>query len=114
MVYSTDQSKRAGISFPFVDRLSDNSTPFAYGNYILISGSNVLAVEGTELYGNTVVNGTFDPPCDAYAYVPGCNDGSVYFKAYGNLDQVEGKPPSISVDFTPLSHGETSPYSLDL
>jgi hypothetical protein len=101
--------QRAGISFPFVDRLSDKSTPFTYGNQILISASNVLAVEGAAAYGNTITNATFDPPCDAYAHAI---DGATYFNAYP-IDHPHGIP-AIGTLFAPLRGRDESPYSLDL
>ncbi|KAL9056146.1 MAG: hypothetical protein Q9162_003107 [Coniocarpon cinnabarinum] len=98
---------RASISFPFVDRLNDGYTSMAYGDNILISATNALAIAGTAAYGYTVTPGSFEPPCDAYAYSD-AECASTYSHATSALSRSAG----ISLEFTPAKKG-FMPYSLD-
>jgi hypothetical protein len=62
--------QRAGIEFPFLDLLGDNSTSFKWAPSLLMS-DNVIAIKGAKDYGTNVYASFFDPPCDAYRSVEG-------------------------------------------
>ena len=98
---------RSSISFPFVDRLGDGYTSFAYGDWMLVSATNLVALLGTGAYGNLVAAARFDPPCDAYKCVPGTDCKTKSFAAYNVLEPWSG--PKISHNFTATND---SPYSL--
>lgn len=83
-----------------------------YGDTILISASNPVAIAGASAYGYRVTPGTFDPPCDGYAPVKGSTNGTIYFNAYA-APKTE-KSLKIGTIFRPLSGGDSSPYSIDL
>lgn len=83
-----------------------------YGDTILITASNLVAIAGASAYGNTVSPATFDPPCDGYAAVPGSSTGETFFNAYAVPKGTN--PPSIGTKFKPLSKKDSSPYSIDL
>jgi hypothetical protein len=101
-------SQQAKTLFPFVDRLNGGYTAMTYSASILMS-NNLVAIFGASLYGLAITPATFDPPCDAYAYVDNAPAaGSVYFKAFANDNP---STPSIEWTMTPV---QDSPYSTDL
>ncbi|EMD88624.1 hypothetical protein COCC4DRAFT_137372 [Bipolaris maydis ATCC 48331] len=61
---------RAGIEFPFLDLLGDNSTSFKWVPSLLISADNAGAIQGAQAYGTTTYPSTFDPTCNSYRSVP--------------------------------------------
>ncbi|CBX96212.1 hypothetical protein IAQ61_001388 [Plenodomus lingam] len=58
---------RAGLEFPFLDLLGDNSTSFKWIPSLLMTATNLIAIKGATDYGSTVYPATFKPECDAYA-----------------------------------------------
>lgn len=58
---------RAGIEFPFLDLLGDNSTSFKWAPSLLMTSTNLIALKGAADYGTNVYPATFKPECNAYA-----------------------------------------------
>lgn len=58
---------RAGIEFPFLDLLQDNSTSFKWVPSLLITATNLIALQGARDYGTNVYAAEFNPVCDAYS-----------------------------------------------
>lgn len=52
--------------YPFVDLLHDNSTPFTYIKYLLVTSTNLEAILGSEAYGTITIPTTFSPDAQAY------------------------------------------------
>ncbi|KAB8346057.1 hypothetical protein FH972_023109 [Carpinus fangiana] len=103
---------RAGVYFPFVDRLSDGYSGFTYSNQILLS-NNLVALAGAAAYGNIVTPTEFDPPCDAYRRVEGSPKSNT-FAAYPIVNGIQQKTAGISQVFAPLCKSEKSPYPLSV
>ena len=101
---------RSSISFPFVDRLGDGYTSMTYGNQILISSTNVVAILGVVAYGYTVTPATFQPPCDAYQCA---GDAGCATKSFSGYNATQLSTPLISHDFAAACADE-SPFSLAL
>ena len=128
---------RAGISFPFVDRLSDGCVPnssnrnnisllilhpprasadishsytaMTYADTMLISAANALALAGSAAYGYLVTPALFDPPCDAYVCT-GIDCSSTSFTATAALSL--NNDPAISQQFDNTC--DVPAYSLEL
>ncbi|KAF1912191.1 hypothetical protein BDU57DRAFT_459730 [Ampelomyces quisqualis] len=64
--YKIPDFSRAGIEFPFLDLLFDNTTSFKWAPSLLLSAGHDIALKGAMDYGTTVFPSIFDPPCDAY------------------------------------------------
>ncbi|KAF2849572.1 hypothetical protein T440DRAFT_130179 [Plenodomus tracheiphilus IPT5] len=77
---------RAGIEFPFLDLLGDNSTSFKWAPSLLMTATNAIALKGAADYGTNVYPATFKPECDAYAAssIPGITTFSSKSVAVGN------------------------------
>lgn len=58
---------RAGVMFPFVDRLNDGYTSMMYSKEIVISNTNTAAQTQYETYSDGVSSGYF-ADCNAYEY----------------------------------------------
>ena len=100
---------RLSFSFPFVDRLNDGSTSFRAGLPLQVS-VNPVAIAGAELYSpSDVYPGTFDPPCEGYAFAPGT--GGRRQRSWTGANQVLGKAPSWDVEFVDVG---SQPYPLAL
>lgn len=76
--------QRAAFSFPFIDRLNDNTTSFRFNNPWLLS-PNPLVLAGSRVYG-PALPGAFEPACEGYAVVPNTAGKRVYFKGQGVPD----------------------------
>ncbi|QIW97038.1 hypothetical protein AMS68_002556 [Peltaster fructicola] len=100
--------QRASISYPFVDRLGDGYTAMLYTPYVLLSDS-IIAIAGSDGYGEIAVPATFDPPCNAYAAAG--TSGTTYLNAYAVANPSQGV--AIGTRFAAVS-SDSSPYSLDL
>ncbi|KAL6153991.1 hypothetical protein ACJQWK_01998 [Exserohilum turcicum] len=61
---------RAGLEFPFLDLLGDNSTSFKWVPSLLITANNSVAIKGSADYGTHTFPATFDSACNAYSGVP--------------------------------------------
>lgn len=85
-----------------MDRLNDGYSAFKYTPPQLVSATNLVALLGSALYGETVP-GTFDPPCDAYAR--GARD-ETYLRAYTILNP----NPVASLSFQTTS---SVPYPIE-
>jgi hypothetical protein len=70
--------QRAGIEFPFLDLLSDNTTSFKWAPSLLMSADHDIALKGAMDYGTNVFPSTFDPPCDAYRSVSNDPDTTIF------------------------------------
>ncbi|KFY08965.1 hypothetical protein V492_05776 [Pseudogymnoascus sp. VKM F-4246] len=55
------------VSFPFVDLLGDGYSNFVYKKYIILTGTNTAAIEGSEAYGHIAIPATFKPENNSYA-----------------------------------------------
>ncbi|KAI8931621.1 hypothetical protein NX059_011273 [Plenodomus lindquistii] len=95
---------RAGIEFPFLDLLNDNSTSFKWVPSLLITANNSVAIDGAADYGTNVYPALFHPECDAYAPTssPGTTTFSSRSVALGNasFDTIFAKTPQ---ELYPLS-----------
>ncbi|EUC27447.1 hypothetical protein COCCADRAFT_41829 [Bipolaris zeicola 26-R-13] len=98
---------RAGIEFPFLDLLGDNSTSFKWVPSLLVSADNAAAIQGAQAYGTTTYPSTFDPTCNSYRAVPdAANPGTT---AYSGRS-VESGAACADTQF----HSTTeAPYPLD-
>ncbi|KAL8752294.1 MAG: hypothetical protein Q9199_005843 [Rusavskia elegans] len=56
------------ITFPFIDLLGDGYSTFRYTGYIYLPPTNLLAINGSQGYGYTVLPGYFDPPDAPYKF----------------------------------------------
>ncbi|KAL8816029.1 MAG: hypothetical protein Q9191_008393 [Dirinaria sp. TL-2023a] len=92
---------RASLIFPFIDRLNNGHTPFRYGSPILISPNPVVAANEPALQETYV--GSFDPPCAAYAAVPGGHGGVTYMNAWAGDAQARGQKPSFETQFAKVA-----------
>jgi hypothetical protein len=101
------QPQRVALKFPFVDRLNDGSSAFKYAPPQLISATNLVALLGSAIYGDTVA-AAFDPPCDAYAR-GGQNE--TYMRAYSVADLLLlNTKPVADMSFRTA---ESVPYGLE-
>jgi hypothetical protein len=92
--------QRISISFPFVDRLGDGYTSMCYGDTIIISASNAVAVAGAGVYGYAVTPGVFDPDCEAYSSAGSTYGNSIFsVKAYPILNDILSQKPAFSTKF---------------
>ncbi|KAH3945158.1 hypothetical protein HBI56_055110 [Parastagonospora nodorum] len=66
MGFKIPDFSRAGIEFPFIDLLSDNSTSFKYIPTLFMTAGAAIAIKGAQDYGHKVFESEFNPPCDAY------------------------------------------------
>ena len=89
--------QRTSFSIPFVDRLNDGHTSFRATLPMLLS-LNPVALVGAGVYGPARA-GTFDPPCDPYAFAEESGAGTAerYVNAYAGADQVLGQRPSFAM-----------------
>lgn len=105
---SLTSSKRACISFPFVDRLNDGYSAMVYNDEILITASATGVAAAFEALGYDVTPARFEPECNAYAYVqPSRPHSALYSKAFGNSSSA----PGIAWQLAPVSW---LPFSIDL
>ena len=103
-----DKTQRASLLYPFVDRLKNGYTSFRFGAPILISPNPVVAANEPAL--QETYEGTFDPPCAAYAAVLGQEKRDVtYMDAWVGDEQAQGKRSSFKTRFQRISK---SPYLL--
>ncbi|KAL1801286.1 hypothetical protein ACET3X_001628 [Alternaria dauci] len=73
---------RAGIEFPFLDLLGDNTTSFKWVPSLLMTAENEMALKGAADYGTKTYPSSFDPACDAYSAVPNAKKpGTTSFSA---------------------------------
>jgi hypothetical protein len=70
--------QRAGIEFPFLDLLSDNTTSFKWAPSLLMTAGHDIALKGAMDYGTNVFPSVFDPPCDAYRSTPNHLDTTIF------------------------------------
>jgi hypothetical protein len=70
--------QRAGIEFPFLDLLSDNTTSFKWAPSLLMTAGHDIALKGAMDYGTNVFPSVFDPPCDAYRSAPKAPDTTIF------------------------------------
>ncbi|KAK6214569.1 hypothetical protein LQW54_004290 [Pestalotiopsis sp. IQ-011] len=102
---------RAAFEFPFLDLSGDGATPFRLQNTILLTASNLAAIEGSRGYNIVVYPATFDPPNDAYR-----SDGrgsGTYFSAH---EVRNGSDPAryVTIKTQPKGAGYVSnPYPFD-
>jgi hypothetical protein len=101
------------ISYPFVDILGDGYSSFTYNQYLLITGTHTVALEGAAADGTTAVPASFDPNLETYAYVP-CNEkprskDEIYLNAFTNLSSTT---PAVTTLFKSLP--SVGPWPLDL
>ncbi|KAH8722949.1 hypothetical protein GQ44DRAFT_621528 [Phaeosphaeriaceae sp. PMI808] len=68
--YQIPDFTRAGIEFPFLDLLGDNSSSFKWAPSLLMTAGHDIALKGAMDYGTNTFAAIFDPPCDAYQSVP--------------------------------------------
>ncbi|KAF1832815.1 hypothetical protein BDW02DRAFT_407667 [Decorospora gaudefroyi] len=93
--------QRAGISFPFLDLLHDNTTSFKWAPSLLITASHTVALTGASDYGTHTFPATFSPPCDAYTPVPAAKlPHTTSFSARSQHPH----PAAISTVFAPTTH----------
>ncbi|KAF1938144.1 hypothetical protein EJ02DRAFT_469142 [Clathrospora elynae] len=80
--YQIPDFSRAGIEFPFLDLLGDNTTSFKWAPSLLMTANNEIALNGAMEYGTNTFPATFQPSCDAYSAIPDAKQpGSTYFSA---------------------------------
>ena len=104
---ATPTRKRASLIFPFIDRLDNGCSSFRYGAPILVSPNPVVLASEPGL--QETYEGTFDPPCDAYAPVAGRQwRGETVMMAWKGDDQALGLPPSFKTTFATSA---TMPYT---
>ena len=102
----------AQFRFPFVDLLGDGYSTFSYTPANLIS-DDPIAIAGAAAYGEKSIPATFDPPHDAYDFVPpgtAVKNGTYFFNAYNNGVSV------LNTTFTPRFGlaGSVGAYPLSL
>lgn len=74
--------QRAGIEFPFLDLLGDNTTSFKWAPSLLMTAGHEIALKGAADYGTNTFPADFEPACDAYRAAPDAEQpGSTYFSA---------------------------------
>ncbi|KAI4281195.1 MAG: hypothetical protein L6R38_003886 [Xanthoria sp. 2 TBL-2021] len=56
------------ITFPFIDLLGDGYSTFRYIGYIYLPPTNLVAINGSQGYGYTVLPAFFDPPDAPYKF----------------------------------------------
>ncbi|KAJ4345402.1 uncharacterized protein N0V89_011532 [Didymosphaeria variabile] len=98
---------RVALKLPFVDRLNDGYSAFKYTPPQVISATNLVALLGSAIYGQTVA-GTFEPACNAYA---SGGQGETYMRAYTVLDSlVPNAKPVADISFGAAA---SIPYTLE-
>ncbi|KAF2123943.1 hypothetical protein P153DRAFT_379885 [Dothidotthia symphoricarpi CBS 119687] len=97
--FSIPDFSRAGIEFPFLDLLGDNSSSFKWSPSLLMTATNLLAIGGAVAYGTNTFPATFDPSCDAYRAVPNAAAGTTSFSA---KSVISGQASASSV-FSPTT-----------
>ncbi|KFY63313.1 hypothetical protein V496_04027 [Pseudogymnoascus sp. VKM F-4515 (FW-2607)] len=98
------------IFYPFVDLLGDGYSSFVYGKYLILTGTNTAAIEGSEAYGQIVIPSTFKPENNSYAFSHHHHSpkkGEVFLNAYSN----ESDSAVVKTKFTPLP--SVGPWPLD-
>ncbi|RMZ68749.1 isoflavone reductase family [Pyrenophora seminiperda CCB06] len=99
---------RAGIEFPFLDLLGDNSTSFKWAPSLLMSADNAIALKGAADYGTNIFPATFEPSCDAYRAVPDAKEaGTTFFSA----DSLNTSAASITTEFSVTDEESLLPLS---
>jgi hypothetical protein len=99
--------QRVSLKFPFVDRLNDGSSAFKYTPPQLLSATNLVALLGSAIYGDTVA-AAFDPPCDAYA---SSSQSETYMRAYTVVDSLfPNAKPVADMSFRTAA---SVPYTLE-
>ncbi|KFY29153.1 hypothetical protein V493_02513 [Pseudogymnoascus sp. VKM F-4281 (FW-2241)] len=86
------------VSFPFVDLLGDGYSNFVYKKYIILTGTNTAAIEGSEAYGHIAIPATFKPENNSYAFTHSSKKGQIYSNAYTN----ESDSAVVKTKFKPL------------
>ncbi|KAL8671274.1 MAG: hypothetical protein Q9168_004228 [Polycauliona sp. 1 TL-2023] len=81
-------------TFPFIDLLGNGYSTFRYTGFIYLPPSNIVAVNGSQAYGYTVLPGYFDPPDAPYRFTSS--------KTKTRLLEVYSQTPAI-----PTPHGTT-------
>jgi hypothetical protein len=103
-VYFTDTvEQRAGLEFPFLDLLADNTTSFKWAPAMLMTASNAIALSGAQDYGTVVYPAAFDPPCDAYRSSGGDKGATTFSASSANT--------SLHSAFRPAPHAISTPLS---
>ncbi|KAL5385304.1 hypothetical protein DPSP01_004763 [Paraphaeosphaeria sporulosa] len=98
---------RVALKFPFVDRLNDGASAFKYTPPQLVSATNLIALLGSTIYGDTVA-GTFAPPCDAYA---SSGPSETYMRAYTFAESLlPNAKPVADMSFRTAA---SIPYTID-
>ncbi|OCL12983.1 hypothetical protein AOQ84DRAFT_385718 [Glonium stellatum] len=106
--FSIDDFSRGSIEFPFVDVLDDGYTSFRWAPSLLITSTNVIAIDGSEAYGTNTFPATFEPSCDAYESVTfPAPPGTTFFSA----TSVVPGAANLTILFSTL-HTSSSPYPL--
>ncbi|KAF2825466.1 hypothetical protein CC86DRAFT_43499 [Ophiobolus disseminans] len=103
--YKIPDFSRAGIEFPFLDLLGDNTTSFKWAPSLLMSAGHEIALKGAMDYGTNVFASVFDPPCDAYQSTPSKDASTAYYSAKSS----EVGAASVSTLF---SSTQDSPFPL--
>ncbi|KAL6709864.1 hypothetical protein ACN47E_000649 [Coniothyrium glycines] len=94
---------RAGVEFPFLDLLGDNTTSFKWVPSLLMSAGNEIALAGAANYGIKVYPATFDPVCDAYRAVPDAQQaGTTFAGAKSVLDGVASLATTFATTDEPM------------
>jgi hypothetical protein len=102
----THTQQRASLVFPFIDRLNNGYSTFRWGGPILITPNPIVQAGSS----NRTFLGTFDPPCDAYSFVPGEERlGKTYMNAWVGNDEALGRRPSFEASFR---RSIVSPYAM--
>ena len=104
---------RAALTFPFIDRLADGYSAFAYESSAIISTNNTAAQTSYGLPGITIAPGFFSA-CNGYEYDNGTaslppNQRRVDQAAWTNVNP-DFSNPDLAYRMTPT----TSPYSNNL
>ncbi|KFY13814.1 hypothetical protein V491_06265 [Pseudogymnoascus sp. VKM F-3775] len=96
------------IFYPFVDLLGDGYSSFAYGKYLILTGTNIAAIQGSEAYGQIAIPATFKPENNAYAFSHSQQQREqIFLNAYTN----ESDSAVVKTKFKPLP--SVGPWPLD-
>ncbi|KFZ18836.1 hypothetical protein V501_00990 [Pseudogymnoascus sp. VKM F-4519 (FW-2642)] len=96
------------IFYPFVDLLGDGYSSFVYGKYLILTGTNTIAIGGSEAYGQIAIPATFKPENNSYAFShPSRGGQEIFLNAYTN----ESDSAVVTTKFKPLS--SVGPWPLE-
>lgn len=105
----TNRLKSVHIFYPFVDLLGDGYSSFVYGKYLILTGTNTVAIGGSEAYGQIAIPATFKPENNSYAFShPSRGGQEIYLNAYTN----ESDSAVVTTKFKPLP--SVGPWPLEL